>query len=118
MSSDGMKSIHLFDEKSSKHFFFYNPGRRHTERSDPVWDPPQMSCSRHVCILSLLVNEFAGEESSWQTQCRVPQHGEVKPIQKGVYARPLLHDSTSQQRTIISTPARFPLTFSPSDMTE
>lgn len=82
MSNDGMKSIYLFDEKSSIHF--YNPGR-HTECSDPVWDLPQMVCTRHVCILSLLVNTFAREESSWH----VPQHGEVKQIQKRVYARQL-----------------------------
>uniref|UniRef100_A0A3B4YQY4 Zinc finger protein 512B n=1 Tax=Seriola lalandi dorsalis TaxID=1841481 RepID=A0A3B4YQY4_SERLL len=61
-----------------------------------------MGCSRHVCILSLLVSEFVGEESGWQTQCRVPQHGEVREIQKRVCARPLLY-STSQQRSIIST---------------
>lgn len=57
------------------------------------------------------VTEFAVEEN------HVSQHGEVKQIQKGVYARPLLH-STSQLRTIISASSSFPLAFSRSDMTE
>lgn len=51
------------------------------ECSDPLWDPTQMGCTRHVGILSLLVSEFPGEESSWQTQRHVPHHGEVKRIQ-------------------------------------
>lgn len=48
MSSDGRKSIHLFDEKSSNHSD--NPGR-HTECSDPVWAPPQMGMRASCCRL-------------------------------------------------------------------
>lgn len=73
MSSDGRKSIHLFDEKSSNHF--YNPGRL-TECSDPVWDPPQMGRAGRVS--SVLVTKFAGEESTRL----VRQRREVKQIQK------------------------------------
>lgn len=74
MHGRGRMSVHLCDEKSSDHFD--NPSR-HTAYSEPRWGPAQMGCTRNVGILSPLVNESPGEESSWQTRRRVPQRGEV-----------------------------------------